>query len=423
MAVTALAVLLIANFSLGDKKIDRRVESLYSVADPQFQRTMGACSGRRCFRATASRRCSTATRSSRRCSRRSAPRSETITFETYIYWSGEIGNEFADALSERARAGVKVHVLLDWVGSGKIDEAVLEQMKAAGVEVRSTTRCAGTPWRRSTTARTASCSWSTARSASPAASASPTSGRATRRTPDHWRDTHFRVEGPVVAQMQAAFMDNWIETTGEVLHGEDYFPAAGARGTRRARRCSPARREGGGESMQLMYLLSIAAAARSIRLSSAYFVPDDIDVQTLRRRPASAACRCRSSCRASTSTPPSCAARRAPSGASCCAPGVEIYEYQPTMYHCKVMIVDGLWTSVGSTNFDNRSFRLNDEANLNIYDARLRRAPGADLRGRPEAVPAHHPGGMGEPAVDREALGAHARPLELAALGAQIDDF
>jgi cardiolipin synthase len=185
--------------------------------------------------------------------------------------------------------------------------------------------------------------------------------------PAHWRDTHFRAEGPVVAQMQAVFMDNWIKVTGNVLHGAGYFPAITFAGKSRGQMFSSSP-EGGSESMRLMYLLAITAATRSIDLSSAYFVPDALtqaalvsaakrgvkiriitpgehmDAETVRR------------------------ASRAGWGALLRA-GIAIHEFQPTMFHCKVLVVDALWTSVGSTNFDSRSFALNDEANLNIDDA------------------------------------------------------
>jgi cardiolipin synthase len=189
--------------------------------------------------------------------------------------------------------------------------------------------------------------------------------------PQHWRDTHFKVEGPVVAQMQAVFADNWVKATGVVLHGSDYFPAIAPAGTGAAQvfASSPS---GGSESMQLMYLLIIAAAERSIDLASAYFVPDalsrDAIVDALKR-----------GVRVRIITPgPHTDAetvRRASRAlwGDVLAAGAEIYEYQPTMYHCKVLVADELLVSVGSTNFDDRSFRLNDEASLNIYDAKFAR--------------------------------------------------
>ena len=162
--------------------------------------------------------------------------------------------------------------------------------------------------------------------------------------PDHWRDSHYLVRGPVVAQMQATFLDNWLKVTGKVLHGELYFPPIAPAGAQKAQMFSSSP-SSGSESMQLMYHLAITAAERSIDLSVAYFVPDELTQKHLMD-----------------------AASRATWGPLLQA-GALIYEYQPTMYHCKVMIVDQLLVSVGSTNFDNRSFRLNDEANLNVYDA------------------------------------------------------
>ena len=190
--------------------------------------------------------------------------------------------------------------------------------------------------------------------------------RGNAQDPEHWRDTHFRLDGPAVAHMQAAFMENWIEVTGHVLHGEAYFPELGKAGGQVAQFIvtSPG---GGSESMQLMYLLSIAAAAKSIQLSAAYFVPDEVEIRTL-------VAAVQRGVRVQIIVPgretDSPAVRRASRSTwgELLRAGVEIYEYQPTFFHCKVMVVDDLWVSVGSTNFDSRSFSVNDEANLNVYD-------------------------------------------------------
>jgi cardiolipin synthase len=295
---------------------------------------------------------------------RSAQRS--VTLESYIYWSGSIGREFVDALSERARAGVKVHVLLDWLGSSKLDSAQLEAMKNAGVSVR---RFHEPVWYRldrmnNRTHRKVLVVDGTVGFTGGVGIADAWTGRA--QDADHWRDTHFRAEGPVVAQMQAVFMDNWIKVTGEVLHGADYFPPLSKRGEAAAQMFSSSP-EGGSESMHLMYLLAITAASKSIHLSSAYFVPDDLTLKAL----VAAAKR---GVKVQIITPgkhmDAETVRRASRArwGELLQANVEIFEYQPTMYHCKVLVVDGLWLSVGSTNFDNRSFSLNDEANLNITD-------------------------------------------------------
>jgi cardiolipin synthase len=183
---------------------------------------------------------------------------------------------------------------------------------------------------------------------------------------EHWRDSHYRLEGPAVAQMQAAFMDNWIKSTGKVLQGPEYYPALQPAGTALAQvfTSSPS---GGGDSMQLMYLLSVTAAERSIDLSAAYFVPDKLTRRALRQALARGVKLRIIVPGANTDVELARRASRAAWG-ELLQSGAEIYEYQPAMFHCKMMLVDGRLASVGSTNFDNRSFRLNDEANLNVYD-------------------------------------------------------
>jgi cardiolipin synthase len=184
---------------------------------------------------------------------------------------------------------------------------------------------------------------------------------------EHWRDSHYRLEGPAVAQMQAAFLDNWIKTTGKVLQGPEYFPQLQPAGDALAQvfTSSPS---GGGDSMQLMYLLAVTAAQPRIDLSAAYFVPDELRRRALRQALARGVKLRISGPGAITDVEVARRASRADWGELLQA-GAEIYEYQPAMFHCKMMLVDSQLASVGSTNFDNRSFRLNDEANLNVYDA------------------------------------------------------
>ena len=369
LAVACVVGLLGLNLVAGEKKITRPVEHRYTIADAQFARAIGVLLGPSLV---AGNRVDTLLNGDQIFSAmleaiRGAK--STITFETYIYWSGEIGKAFAAALSERARAGVKVHVLLDAVGSQKLDKESLSGMRDAGVEVefyhpvswytlgklnnRTHRKLLVIDGRTGFTGGVGI--------------ADKWSGQA--QDPDHWRDTHYRIEGPTVAQMQAAFMDNRTKVTGRVLHTGEYFPPVPPAGTRYAQLFQSSI-EGGSESMHLMYLLSIAAASKSIQLSMAYFAPDDVAldalsaalgrgvrIQILLPGPYTDAAFVRNASRAKWG--------------ELLARGAEIYQYQPTMYHCKVLVVDGLWTSVGSTNFDSRSFRLNDEANLNIYDADL----------------------------------------------------
>jgi cardiolipin synthase len=291
----------------------------------------------------------------------------SITFETYIYWSGEIGKKFSEALCERARAGVKVHVMLDWVGCGKMEGKYLDELKAAGVEVEQyhPLRWYNVGRMNNRTHRKLLVVDGRIGFTGGVGIADLWDGHAESK--DHWRDSHYQLEGPAVAQMQSAFTDNWIKTRHEVLLGSNYFPQLKPVGSSLAQVFKSSRGEGS-ESVRLMYLLSIASATRTIRLSAAYFVPDELAIETL------VAARKRG-VKIEIIVPGPVMDSKVVKGASrslwgaLLDAGVEIYEYQPTMYHCKVLIVDDLWVSVGSTNFDDRSFRLNDEANLNIYDA------------------------------------------------------
>jgi cardiolipin synthase len=367
VSLTVGAVLLGLNLTGGEKSIEQSILRLYDTQDRQFDRAMGVLLGPAILEGN---RVDVLLNGdeifpSMLAAIRGAQTS--ITFESYIYWSGSVGQEFAAALADRARAGVRVHVLLDWLGSSKLDQAQIELMKHAGVMVR---RFHEPVWyhlhrMNNRTHRKVLVVDGNVGYTGGVGIADAWTGNA--QDPDHWRDTHFRVEGPVVAQMQAIFMDNWVKVTGEVLHGVEYFPALTRAGEAAAQMfsSSPA---GGSESMRLMYLLAITAAAKSIHLSSAYFVPDELTTKAL-------VAAARRGVRISIVVPGEHMdaetvqrASRASWGELLEA-GIEIHQYEPTMYHCKVMIVDGLWVSVGSTNFDSRSFALNDEANLNILDA------------------------------------------------------
>ena len=291
---------------------------------------------------------------------------KSITFETYIYWSGDIGRQFSDALCERARAGVKVHVLLDWLGADKIDGRYLADMKTAGVEVERfhPLRWYNLSRLNNRTHRKLLVVDGRIGFTGGVGIADTWTGNG--RAKDHWRDSHYKIEGPAVAQMQASFGDNWMKTRAEVLFGDSYYPQLAKVGTSLAQVFKSSRDEGS-ESVRLMYLLSIASATKSIRLQAAYFVPDDLAIETL------VAARKRG-VKIEIIVPGPHTDTEIVQGASrsrwaeLLDAGVIIYEFQPALYHCKVLIVDDVWVSVGSTNFDNRSFRLNDEANLNIYD-------------------------------------------------------
>ncbi|WP_238446581.1 phospholipase D-like domain-containing protein [Azohydromonas australica] len=370
VALTALAsfilTLLVLNLSLGDKQVDDRLERLHGVGDAAFLRTMGSVlgpgllGGNRIETLVNGAEFFPAMLESIRAARHS------VTFESYIYWSGSIGQEFSAALSERAASGVRVHVLLDWIG-GRLDDAHVQRMREAGVEIRryNSPHWYSLDYLNHRTHRKLLVVDGRVGFIGGAGIGNEWRGDA--QDAQHWRDNQYRVQGPVVAQLQSAFIDNWLQATGRMLHGDAYFPALQPAGQAQAQVFTSAP-GGGREDMQLLMLMSITAAARSIRLSSPYFLPDEVAVQSLvaaRRR----------GVRVQVIVPGAHIdlplvrwASRATWGPLLAA-GVEICEYVPTMIHVKLLVVDELWSSVGSANFDTRSFSINDEANMNVHDA------------------------------------------------------
>jgi cardiolipin synthase len=366
----ALILAVGANLRTTEKRLLYRPRRLYTSGDADFRRALGILlgpplvSGNHITSLVNGEQIYAAMLNAIRTAR------TNITFETFVFRDG-VGAQFVEELSAAARRGVQVNMLLDWLGSRTMNQGLLQAARKAGCELhvyhppswyhlgRLNNRThrklliidgkigftggvgMGIEWK-----------------------------HGLKGIPP-WRETHFKAEGPVVAQMQAVFVDNWIKATGRVLHGADYFPTLANCGDMDAQMfgSSPV---GGSESMHLMVLLALTAAKTSIDIQNAYFVPDKLTVEAL----CSAA---RRGVRVRIVVPgrhtDARVGRWAAQGlyGSLLEAGIQIFEYQPTMMHCKVLVIDGLWSSVGSSNFDDRSFRLNDEANLNVFSEELAR--------------------------------------------------
>jgi cardiolipin synthase len=366
---TLIVVVLVVNLRTPEKKIEHQVHHLYGIVDPQFEREMGTLLGPAILPGNQITALENGDEIFPAMLKAIRGAQHTIAFETYIYWSGATGEQFAQALCERAQAGVKVHVMLDWLGSEKITPHLLTQMTRAGIEVE---RYHPLRWYRlgtlnNRTHRKVLIVDGKVGFTGGVGIADQWTGHA--QDPDHWRDMHFLVEGPVVAQFQAAFLDNWIKTTGRVLTGDTYFPQLAPAGEQKMHLfiSSPA---GGSESMRLMYLMAITAAEHSIDIEAAYFIPDDLmSRELIKARTRGVRIRVLLPDKHIDSETVRIATKRA--WGPLLKSGVEIYEYEPTMLHCKMLIFDHFMVSVGSTNFDMRSFELNDEASLNVYDAKF----------------------------------------------------
>ena len=288
----------------------------------------------------------------------------SVNMEMFIFDDGEIAGEFARALSEKAREGVEVRLLIDDYGSNL--GALEDQMKAAGVKVREYK-----PLRIYTIYKIGNRTHRKILTVDGKIGFTGGVGiddrwKGDARNPKEWRETMVQVEGPVVAQLQSIFMEDWVHTTGEVLHGERQFPPLPAAGEVLAQAIRSSRTDPSSMA-KLLYYMGIQAARQRIWIENAYFVPD----RQIRRGLVNAVAR-------------GVDVRVLVPGRHIDVPivrqasrfhygelldgGVKIYEYRPTMMHNKVMVVDGIWSTIGSINFVNRSMKKQAEANVAIYD-------------------------------------------------------
>jgi cardiolipin synthase len=288
----------------------------------------------------------------------------SINFETYVFWDGQIGREFTEALAERARAGVKVSAILDAQGTNKMGLENLARLREADVEIVKYHSIFWLDPRRynNRSHRKLLIVDGKIGFIGGAGIADQWTGNAD--SPRHWRDNHYKVTGPVVAQLQAIFMANWLKTRGHVLHGADYFPPLENTGPYLAQAIRSSARN---TNLNLMYLLAIASAQKTLRIENAYFLPDEL----IRNELLAAAKR---GVKVEIIVPGKLIDQKLVRAASkrhwpeLIKAGIKIHEYQPTMVHVKLIVVDETFVSVGSGNFDNRSIQLNDEANLDVLD-------------------------------------------------------
>lgn len=287
----------------------------------------------------------------------------SITKETFNYWGEEVGTPMAEALSEAAGRGVDVRFIMDYIGSVQATDEQLSVMEDAGVNV--------VRWREPAWYQMARFNYRTHRKLLVVDGKVGFTGGA--NTADDWlpapedggyKDFHFRFEGPIVSEMQGAFSENWVSAKGELLTGEKWYTESDSAGAVKAQ-ITTSHPRGGKHLVRKMMLHAISSAADRVRIGSAYFFPDEgfikalietrergVDIQIL--------------------VPGEKIDQNYLRYASqtlwgdLLRAGIEIYEYKPTMYHAKLLLVDDSYVSIGSTNFDNRSFRLNDETNVNL---------------------------------------------------------
>jgi len=295
---------------------------------------------------------------------------QTIHVETYIWWKGDICNQLAAALAAKARQGVEVRLLVDASGGHKMDRNLRDEMLAAGCQVRNFHPLRISNLGRLNNRDHRKISVIDGRIGYIGGFGIAKEWTGGGQDKEHWRDTGLRTEGPIVNRLQAAFCENWVEETGEIPAGEKYFPQPVPAGQTPAHLAytSPT---GSVSSVQVLYYLAINSARREILIQNPYMLPDNdaiaalaaavkrgVDVKVM--VPA-----------AGVTDSPIVQHASHHRFAELMKSGIKIYEFKRTLLHQKIIIVDATWSCVGSTNFDDRSFQLNDEVSMGVLDARI----------------------------------------------------
>jgi cardiolipin synthase len=305
----------------------------------------------------------------------------SIHIETYVWWKGEICRQVAAALIAKARQGVEVRLTLDAIGSNKGDNSLFREMQHAGCKISyfHPFHLADLGLINNRTHRKLAVFDGRIGYVFGHGMAEEWTGHG--QDAKHWRDTGVRIEGPVVSAVQGVFAENWMDQTGEVFAGEKYFPRLAAVGTARAH-VTASSPQGGVSKLELLIKLAIASATRELLIQNPYFIPDAELVGLLEGA-------VRRGVVVRIMLPGPVTDSQIVRHAShwhfdeMLSHGIRIYIHQKTLLHQKVMVIDGEWSLVGSTNLDDRSLDINDEASIGMIDrqaaASLRAAFAGDL--------------------------------------------
>ena len=310
----------------------------------------------------------------------------SVNLEAYIFQKGEVADRFVRALAERARAGVRVKLVLDALGSFASWDSYFRELTQAGGHVTWYHPLRWHNWPRYNNRTHRELIVIDGRVGFVGGSGVADHWLKARDGKRRWRDTMFRVEGDPVLSLQATFAENWLEASGDILAGEEYFPDVEYGGDVQAFVVNSSPTTGGSTRARILFQTLLASARESILITTPYFLPDYSArremVRAVRERGVSV----------EIITPGVHSDHMLTRSSSrrlygdLLKAGAKIYEYQPGMIHAKTMVVDGAWSVVGTTNFDNRSFGLNDEVNLAAFDRRLAaRVAGDFARDRAES--------------------------------------
>lgn len=293
----------------------------------------------------------------------------SVTMEQYIFWNGLVGRRFAEALAEKAREGIPVKLLVDAIGSATLGSEIFKILEAGGCQLAWFRPIHWYTLHRANFRNHRKSLIIDGRVAFTGGSGLADHWLGSAENPHEWRDIQIRVEGPAVRAQQAGFAQNWLLTTGEIINGHQFFPEPRVAGDVPIQTILSSPSAGAGAAAT-MYLITVQTARRSLFIANPYFIPDARVIDMLA-----------AACRRGVTVKLMLSGRHNDTWwarqnsvrlyGKLMQAGVQIYEYQPTMLHQKTMIVDGAWATVGTTNFDNRSFALSEETNICFHDPSL----------------------------------------------------
>jgi cardiolipin synthase A/B len=295
----------------------------------------------------------------------------SVNLEAYIVQRGDIAKRIIAALTERQRHGVQVRFVVDAMGSLTTPKLYFKELRAAGGKVEFYHPMRWNTWMRSNnrTHRELMIVDGSTGFIGGAGIADQWWKDEPPKDP-RWRDEVFRVKGDAVRALQSTFVENWLEASGELLAGEMFYPPQSPSGTATSMVVTSTPSQGGSTRARVLFQTLVASAHKSIQITTPYFLPDtSLREELVKARQRGVEVRILLPGGKSDHLMTRASSRRV--YGPLLLSGAEIYEYQPSMVHAKIMVVDGLWSVVGSTNFDNRSFGLNDEVNLVTLDPEL----------------------------------------------------
>jgi cardiolipin synthase A/B len=295
----------------------------------------------------------------------------TIHLEAYIFLDGNLLDQFMPVLEERGRAGVKIRVIADAVGSHRLSRATRDRITAVGGKFAWYMPLKWYTWPRMNNRTHRELLIMDGKVGFVGGSGWADQWAEPKDDPEPWRDLMVRVDGPAVTGLQSVFSENWLEATGEVLTGEAVFPFVQPAGDSRTLVVRSSPTTGRGTTARVLFQSLLAAAKERIYITTPYFLPDasirdeltraikerGVEVRILTPGPGTDHMLTRRSSRRLFG--------------QLLEAGAHIYEYQPTMMHVKSLVIDSQWAVVGSTNMDPRSFTHNYEVNLATPDPRI----------------------------------------------------